>query len=137
MTDFEKDLSRIKAQLRSWKADDVEQGLREFQHRRSAGERLDRCIAQIQSRVYRWGPEEVEAGLKEFQFRRRETSHRSRRSIAWGAANSAVTTKPLRLHKSDARTVITRSRATIRVLHRPPKRQIPSMSAIPARCCCR
>jgi transmembrane sensor len=90
MSDLERDLSRIRAQLRSWKPADVERALREFQHRRQAGERLDRCISQIQSRMYRWSSNEVEAGLKEFQFRRRETSRRTRRSFAVGAVAVAA-----------------------------------------------
>jgi len=84
MNDPDKDLSRIRSQLRRWDSDDIEAGLREFQHRRDAGERLDRCISQIQSRLHRWGPGEVEAGLLEFQFRRKESSQR-RRSVAFGA----------------------------------------------------
>jgi transmembrane sensor len=90
MSDLDKDLPRIRAQLRFWKSADVERGLREFQHRREASERLDRCISQIQSRFYRWGPNEVEAGLKEFQFRRRETSRRNRRSFAIVAVAAAA-----------------------------------------------
>jgi transmembrane sensor len=89
MNDPDKDLSRIRSQLRRWDTGDIEAGLREFQHRRAAGGRLDRCISQIQSRLHRWGPGEVEAGLLEFQFRRKETSRR-RRSVAFGSVAVAA-----------------------------------------------
>jgi transmembrane sensor len=89
MNDPDKDLSRIRSQLRRWDSDDIEAGLREFQHRREAGERLDRCISQIQSRLHRWGPGELEAGLVEFHFRRKETGRR-RRSVAFGAVAIAA-----------------------------------------------
>jgi hypothetical protein len=73
MNDPDKDLSRIRSQLRRWDADDIEAGLREFQHRREAGERLDRCISQIQSLQW-WGLMR-RAGLG-FQFRRKRRGRR-------------------------------------------------------------